>query len=117
MVTLRDAREVTKAIVDQLDPQAVVLFGSMARNGVGEDLDVWQEAREIVNRVYGVCSVDPVESPDVKSGEQGYSTGLSVYRGNFILLIRSSAQQFLSWPISLKDSAIYRFGPGVCIAG
>lgn len=40
MITLKEAREVAKAIVDQLDPMAVVLFGSMARNGVGEDLDL-----------------------------------------------------------------------------
>lgn len=40
MITLTEAKEVTKAIVDQLDPMAVVLFGSMARRGKGDDLDL-----------------------------------------------------------------------------
>lgn len=40
MVTLRDAKAVTDSIVKRLHPLSVVLFGSVAREAVGEDLDL-----------------------------------------------------------------------------
>lgn len=40
MVTLEDAKEVTDSIVRSFRPVSVVLFGSVAREGTGEDLDV-----------------------------------------------------------------------------
>lgn len=39
MATLQDAREVTKVIVEAIQPVLVVLFGSVAKNGKGDDLD------------------------------------------------------------------------------
>lgn len=39
-VVLDDAREVAKKLADDLDPRAVIVFGSVARNGEGNDLDL-----------------------------------------------------------------------------
>jgi len=39
MATLQDAREVAKIIVEAVQPVLVVLFGSVAKNGKGADLD------------------------------------------------------------------------------
>lgn len=40
MVTLKDARIVADSIVEAMHPVSVVLFGSVARYGAGEDLDL-----------------------------------------------------------------------------
>ena len=40
MVTLREARVVTDSIVKRLHPLSVILFGSVARQETGEDLDL-----------------------------------------------------------------------------
>lgn len=40
VVTLKDAKEATDSIVRTLHPISVILFGSVAREGVGEDLDL-----------------------------------------------------------------------------
>ena len=40
MVTLKDARDVTHIIVDLLQPILVVIFGSVAKDGSGTDLDL-----------------------------------------------------------------------------
>lgn len=39
MVTLKDAQEVTDVIVRTLRPSSVILFGSVAKEGKGNDLD------------------------------------------------------------------------------
>lgn len=39
-VKLEDAKEVSRKLVSALKPQAVILFGSVARSGIGEDLDL-----------------------------------------------------------------------------
>lgn len=40
MVTVKEAKETSKHIVDTIRPVAIILFGSVARNGFGEDLDL-----------------------------------------------------------------------------
>ena len=40
MVTLQDARDVTNVIVDSIKPILVMLFGSVAKEGSGTDLDL-----------------------------------------------------------------------------
>ena len=40
MVTLKDAKEVSAAIIKTLEPISVIVFGSVAKNGFGEDLDL-----------------------------------------------------------------------------
>ncbi len=40
MVTVEDAKEVTDSIVKRLRPVSVILFGSIAREGFGTDLDL-----------------------------------------------------------------------------
>lgn len=40
MVTIKDAKEVSDVIIKTLDPISVVVFGSVAKNGIGEDLDL-----------------------------------------------------------------------------
>lgn len=40
MVTIKDAKEVSNVIIKTLDPISVVVFGSVAKNGIGEDLDL-----------------------------------------------------------------------------
>lgn len=40
LVTLKDAKEATNSIVKTLQPVSIVLFGSVAREGIGEDLDL-----------------------------------------------------------------------------
>lgn len=40
MVTVKDAREVSEAIVESLHPISIFTFGSVAKNGIGEDLDL-----------------------------------------------------------------------------
>lgn len=41
MVTLQDAKEVTDVIIRSADPLSVIVFGSVAKAGSGEDLDVF----------------------------------------------------------------------------
>ena len=40
MVTIKEAKETSKHIVNTIRPVAIILFGSVARNGFGEDLDL-----------------------------------------------------------------------------
>jgi HEPN domain-containing protein/predicted nucleotidyltransferase len=40
MVTLEDAKEVAKRLVEEVSTQAVIAFGSVAREGEGNDLDL-----------------------------------------------------------------------------
>ncbi len=40
MVTLQDARDVTHVIVDSIQPVLVMVFGSVAKEGRGTDLDL-----------------------------------------------------------------------------
>jgi HEPN domain-containing protein/predicted nucleotidyltransferase len=40
MVTLKDAKEATTSIVKTLQPLSVILFGSVAKDGAGTDLDI-----------------------------------------------------------------------------
>ena len=40
MVTFENAKEVAKHLVNQLHPALVTLFGSVARNNAGNDLDI-----------------------------------------------------------------------------
>jgi predicted nucleotidyltransferase len=40
MVTFNDAKEVAKHLVSQVHPELVMLFGSVARENVGNDLDL-----------------------------------------------------------------------------
>ena len=40
MVTINDAKAAASSIVKALQPVAVILFGSVARNGTGSDLDL-----------------------------------------------------------------------------
>jgi predicted nucleotidyltransferase len=40
MVTLQDARHVAQAIRKVVHPHAILLFGSVAREGKGNDLDL-----------------------------------------------------------------------------
>jgi HEPN domain-containing protein len=40
MVTLKDAKEVSDVIIKTLEPISVMVFGSVARIGIGEDLDL-----------------------------------------------------------------------------
>lgn len=45
-VTLNDARAVTARLVASMDPLAVIVFGSVARDGVGNDLDLFMIFRD-----------------------------------------------------------------------
>ncbi len=38
--TYTDAKEVARSIIKAMDPAAIVLFGSVAREGTGADLDL-----------------------------------------------------------------------------
>jgi len=40
MVTIKDAKEVSNVIIEAVRPVSVFLFGSVAKQGVGEDLDL-----------------------------------------------------------------------------
>lgn len=40
MVTIKDAKEVADVVIKALDAIFVVVFGSVAKNGIGEDLDL-----------------------------------------------------------------------------
>lgn len=40
MVSFNDARDVSNAIITTLHPISIVIFGSVARKGIGEDLDL-----------------------------------------------------------------------------
>lgn len=40
MVTIQDAKEATLSIIKTLHPLSVILFGSVARNGIGADMDL-----------------------------------------------------------------------------
>lgn len=40
MVTFADAKEVSNTVISDIDPVSVVLFGSVAKEGVGADLDL-----------------------------------------------------------------------------
>jgi len=40
MVTIEDAKEVSNVIIDSIDPISILVFGSVAKKGIGEDLDL-----------------------------------------------------------------------------
>ena len=40
MVTLKEAKEVAKRLIEEIEPEALIVFGSVAREGKGEDLDL-----------------------------------------------------------------------------
>lgn len=40
MVTMKDAKDVSDVIVNTFNPVSVIIFGSVAKEGVGEDLDI-----------------------------------------------------------------------------
>ncbi len=40
MVTLKEAKEVAKKLLEEIEPEAIIVFGSVAREGKGEDLDL-----------------------------------------------------------------------------
>lgn len=40
MVVLNDAKQVSRAIVDKILPVSVIVFGSVAKHGMGNDLDI-----------------------------------------------------------------------------
>jgi len=74
MVTFQDAQEVSKIIVDKMNPLYISVFGSVARTGLGNDLDLlvvtdknpntqkedWQKLRKILfsfNHNYDIDSL------------------------------------------------------------
>ena len=70
MVTLKEAKEVTDVIVKAIRPSSVILFGSVAREGAGEDLDLLIITEKIkktdqitlykaLRRFYRKFSIDP----------------------------------------------------------
>lgn len=77
MVTLDDAKEASRAIVDKLLPVSVIVFGSVAKNGMGNDLDILiitkdngRSPEEMVGVVYKILdpfymrfSIDPIVLP------------------------------------------------------
>jgi predicted nucleotidyltransferase len=54
MITFSDAKKASRTIVRNLNPVSVVLFGSVAREGIGRDLDFLivtdEESAEAENR-------------------------------------------------------------------
>lgn len=55
MVSLSDAKDVSNAIINTLHPISIVVFGSVARKGIGEDLDllvVIEDDTKIPNEAY-----------------------------------------------------------------
>jgi HEPN domain-containing protein len=54
-VGLDQARMVTSSIVDALDPQSVIVFGSVGRTGEGNDLDILI----VLDRIDGSAAVQP----------------------------------------------------------
>lgn len=70
-VSLDDAKKVTERIVTELHPRAVILFGSVAKKGYGEDLDLliiheeqksnwesYQEVQKIIGNFYKYFDID-----------------------------------------------------------
>lgn len=55
MISLHDAKDVSKVIINTVHPITIVVFGSVARKGVGEDLDlliITEDNLETANETY-----------------------------------------------------------------
>jgi len=77
MVSLSQAKEVSKFLVDRCDPVAIVLFGSVAVHGKGEDIDLLMavedsartpralesEVRLSLKPYYAKFAIDPIVLP------------------------------------------------------
>lgn len=83
MVTLKDAKEVSSEIVKALQPISVIVFGSVAKEGIGKDLDLLvvseddrKTTRELngflfkhIRRFYKRFAIDPFILPVSKLQE------------------------------------------------
>lgn len=77
MVTLDDAKEVSRTITEKIMPISIVVFGSVAKNGIGNDLDILiitkdnrrslEELNRAIYRIldpfYKRFSIDPIILP------------------------------------------------------
>ena len=50
MVTFKDARNAAKAVIKTLNPVSITVFGSVAKNGTGNDLDIFVITNSSLNQ-------------------------------------------------------------------
>ena len=135
MATLQDAREVTKVIVETIQPVLVVLFGSVAKNGEGADLDflivVADKPESLQNHhlliqkklkaFYKRFSIDPFIIP-VSLFVEYYSKGspflnLVLQEGRYIYM-KDAVKEWITQAQEELDMAVYllegKYFKGTC---
>lgn len=135
MVTIEDAKAVTDSITRKMKPLSVLVFGSVATKGVGEDLDIliisedkkrnikksYLLLNECLKRYYGKFAIDPFVIPQSLLNEY-YLKGspfltLLVKEGR-VLYMKDAVKEWVKQCEDELDTAKYLisggFFKGVC---
>ena len=97
MVTLQDAKDVSQIIVDKMSPLFISVFGSVARFGQGNDLDLlvvtdkapntqkedWQKLRKLLFSFEHNYDIDSLVIPR-QTAEKHYANGSPLLKAIFI---------------------------------
>lgn len=123
-VTVKEAREVSNVIVDALHPIFVITFGSVARTGVGEDLDllvvmddesmtngdVHLLAYQCLKKFYKKFAIDPFIIPRSRFNEY-YSRGSPflrlILKEGELLYMRDAVKGWLKQAEEELNMAVY----------
>ena len=129
MVTIDDAREVTREIVKQLRPFSVVIFGSVANHGTGNDLDILvildgddnsmiserASLDRCVKKFYRRFAIDPIAMSHKKFISH-YTSGSyflrAVLKNGRALYMKNADSTWLNQAHDELDTAIYLFKGG-----
>lgn len=135
MPTLQDAKEITETIVKSNQPLAVIVFGSVARNGTGNDVDLCivfedkdvsiklinQSVNKNIKHFYKRFAIDPfvVLQPVLQKYFRNGSPFLRlIQREGRVLYMRDSIKQWLHHCNEDLESAKYlllgKFYRGAC---
>jgi hypothetical protein len=82
MVTVEDAKEVSRALVKRIDPVAVIAFGTVATQGRGHDLDILIVTQDRLDGLPLITLLLPFRGSQTPSERAALSSGWSNARGD-----------------------------------
>lgn len=133
MVTLSQAKQVSDFLVNSIQPLAVILFGSVSTNGIGEDLDLLvvvddsevsplaleKAVRRKLRPFYAEFAIDPIVLP-VGMIQEHWRKGSPflrlIQREGRSLYMKDSVKQWLNQATEDLSTARYLLAGGSCRA-
>ena len=124
MATLQDAKEIAETIVKTMQPLTVIVFGSVTRNGKGNDIDLFiifedtnvsieaisQNVNKELKHFYKRCAIDPFVV-SLSSLNKYYRKGSPflrlIQREGRVLYMKDSIKQWLNNSKEDLESAKY----------